>query len=59
MEVSQVVKESILLLGAKRAMFEQARDTLETIVLGSSHGDYAFDPAFSPTRSISATGRWT
>jgi hypothetical protein len=48
MEVSQVVKESILLLGAKRAMFEQACDTLETIVLGSSHGDYAFDPAFLP-----------
>lgn len=48
MEVSQVVRESLLLLGAKRAMFEQACDTLETIVLGSSHGDYAFDPAFVP-----------
>ena len=48
MEISQAVRESILLLGAKRVMFEQARDTLETIVLGSSHGDYAFDPAFLP-----------
>ena len=48
MEVSQVVKESILQLGAKRVMFEQASDTLETLVLGSSHGDHAFDPAYIP-----------
>jgi hypothetical protein len=48
MQVSQAVRESILPLGAKRVMFEQARDTLETIVLGSSHGDSAFDPAFLP-----------
>jgi hypothetical protein len=48
MEVSQAVRESILQLGAKRIMLEQARDELETIVLGSSHGDYAFDPAFVP-----------
>jgi hypothetical protein len=48
MEVSQAVTESILQLGAKRVMLEQARDTLETIVLGSSHGDYAFDPAYVP-----------
>ena len=48
MEVSQAVRESILPLGAKRVMLEQARDTLETIVLGSSHGDYGFDPAHLP-----------
>jgi len=48
MEVSQAVRDSILQLGAKRVMLEQARDTLETIVLGSSHGDYAFDPAYVP-----------
>ena len=48
MEVSQAVRESILQLGAKRVMLEQARDTLETIVLGSSHGDHAFDPAYLP-----------
>lgn len=48
MEVSQAVRDSILQLGAKRVMLEQARDTLETIVLGSSHGDYAFDPAHVP-----------
>jgi hypothetical protein len=29
-------------------MLEQARDTLETIALGSSHGDDAFDPAHVP-----------
>lgn len=48
MEVSQVVRESILQLAAKRVMLEQAKDTLETMVLGSSHGDYAFDPAYVP-----------
>jgi hypothetical protein len=48
MEVSQAVQDSILQLGAKRVMFEQMRDTLETVVLGSSHGDYAFDPAHLP-----------
>lgn len=48
MEVSQVVRESILQVGAKRVMFEQARDTLETIVLGPSQGDYGFDPAHVP-----------
>jgi hypothetical protein len=48
MEVSQAVRESILQLGAKRVMLEQARDTLETIVLGSSHGDHGFDPAHVP-----------
>lgn len=48
MEVSQAVRESILQLGAKRVMLEQARDTLETMVLGSLHGDYAFDPAYLP-----------
>ncbi len=48
MQVSKAIQESILPLGAKRVMFEQASDTLETIVLGSSHGDYAFDPAYVP-----------
>lgn len=48
MEVSQAVRESILQLGAKRVMLEQARDTLETLVVGSSHGDNAFNPAYVP-----------
>lgn len=48
MEVSQAVRESILQLAAKRVMLEQDKDTVETIVLGSSHGDYAFDPAYLP-----------
>lgn len=48
MEVSQLIREALILLGAKRVMLEQARDSLETIVLGSSHGDYAFDPAHVP-----------
>jgi hypothetical protein len=48
MEVSQAVRESLLPLGAKRVMLEQARDTLETIVLGTTHGDHGFDPAHAP-----------
>ena len=48
MEVSQAVRESILQLGAKRVMLQDMKDSLETIVLGSSHGDYAFDPACLP-----------
>ncbi len=48
MEISRAVIESILHVGAKRVMLEQARDTLETIVLGASQGDQAFDPAHLP-----------
>lgn len=48
MEVSQAVRDSILPLGAKRVMLEQARDTLETIALGTAHGDHGFDPAYVP-----------
>ncbi|CAN5542243.1 hypothetical protein BH10PSE4_BH10PSE4_32710 [soil metagenome] len=48
MEVSQAVRESILQLGAKRYMLHAMKDSVETIVLGSSHGDYAFDPAELP-----------
>jgi hypothetical protein len=47
-EVSQAVRDSILQLGAKRVMLQDMKDSLETIVLGSSHGDYAFDPAALP-----------
>lgn len=33
---------------AKRAMFQQDKYTLTSIALGSSHGDFAFDPAYCP-----------
>lgn len=45
--VSDLLKSSIILLSAKRSMLMEAKDRLETIVLGSSHGDYGFDPAYS------------
>jgi len=48
MEVSQTVRGSILPLGAKRVMLEQARETLETIALGGSQGAHAFDPGQLP-----------
>ena len=40
-------KSSIILFGAKRKMLREAGH-LETLVLGSSHGDFGFDPAFFP-----------
>jgi len=33
---------------AKRAMLQQNRHLLTSIALGSSHGDFAFDPAYCP-----------
>ena len=48
MDVSQVVRDSILRLGAKRVMLQNAKDSLKTIVLGSEQGDSAFDPAYLP-----------
>jgi hypothetical protein len=46
MEISAALRDSILLLGAKRRMLLSQRDTLETLVVGSSHGDKAFDPVY-------------
>ncbi len=37
--------ESILVLGAKRTMLMNAKDEMLTLVVGSSHGDFGFDPA--------------
>lgn len=33
---------------AKRALFQQDKNHLSSIALGSSHGDFAFDPAYCP-----------
>lgn len=35
-------------LVAKRTMFQQEQHDLSSIALGSSHGDFAFDPAYCP-----------
>lgn len=48
LDVSSQLRESIMLLGAKRTMLRRERDGIDTIVVGSSHGDYAFDPKFCP-----------
>lgn len=47
-EVSQAVRDSILQLGAKRVMLEDMKESVQTLVLGSSHGASAFDPAHLP-----------
>lgn len=44
--VSELLKLSITLLATKRSMLASTRQDLETIVVGSSHGDYGFDPIF-------------
>jgi hypothetical protein len=45
---NQLLQETVTILAAKRTAFRIEADTLHTLVLGSSHGDFAFDPAFMP-----------
>lgn len=44
--VTPVMLEAIVTLATKRTMLERDKEALETIVVGSSHGDCAFNPAF-------------
>jgi hypothetical protein len=37
-----------LLLVAKRTMLREATSDITTLVVGSSHGDFGFDPSFAP-----------
>ena len=46
--VHPLLHESIVVNGAKRTLLQQDREQIDTIVLGSSHGDFGFDPAFFP-----------
>lgn len=46
--VHPLLHESILINGAKRTLLQQDQQQLDTIVLGSSHGDFGFNPAFFP-----------
>src|SRR3546814_6862555 len=46
-EVSPLLRESIALLAAKRAMLA-ASNNITTLVVGSSHGDFGFNPAYCP-----------
>jgi hypothetical protein len=44
--VPPVLHEAIVTLATKRTMLELDKNSLETIVVGSSHGDCAFNPAY-------------
>lgn len=46
--VHPLLHEAILINGAKRTLLQKDQADLDTIVLGSSHGDFGFDPAFFP-----------
>jgi hypothetical protein len=48
MAASEMVEETLAALSSKQAAFLAAADGLTTLVIGSSHGDYAFDPALCP-----------
>ncbi|MFT6743120.1 MAG: hypothetical protein ACJAVF_004644 [Paraglaciecola sp.] len=46
--VNPLLLESIKIIGAKRTMLNHQKDKLNIIVVGSSHGDYGFNPKFFP-----------
>lgn len=46
--ITPFVKDTILLLAAKRTMWRKEGNAVDTLVIGSSHGDFGFNPAFYP-----------
>lgn len=46
-ELPAVLEDQLPLLAAKRTMLREASN-LKTLVVGSSHGDFGFDPSFVP-----------
>lgn len=46
--ITPSLQNSINYIGAKRTMLLAEREKINTIVLGSSHGDFAFNPAYCP-----------
>lgn len=46
--MSPLLKNSIILLSAKRKMLREMGERLDTLVVGSSHGDFGFDPKYCP-----------
>jgi hypothetical protein len=46
--INPVLYASLSVAGAKRTMLERDKGYWETIVLGSSHGDFGFNPLFFP-----------
>lgn len=45
-KLSPILNKAIRTLAAKRTMLKREKDTIETIVVGSSHGDFGFDPRY-------------
>ncbi|MCR5877446.1 hypothetical protein [Phenylobacterium sp. J367] len=45
---SRVFEHSLLKIAAKRAMLRKSIGQITTLALGSSHGDFGFDPEFCP-----------
>lgn len=48
MNLPPLLIESLQILLAKRTMLIESVDDIETIVVGSSHGDFGFNPAYFP-----------
>jgi len=48
LQISPTLRQEILDMTCKRTSLIQHIDSLQTLVVGSSHGDYGFDPAFVP-----------
>ena len=46
--MTPLFKNSIVLFGAKRKMLREMTGHIKTLVVGSSHGDFAFDPHYCP-----------
>lgn len=46
--VTPLLRTAIILLAAKRAALQGHEHEVSTLVLGSSHGDFGFDPAHCP-----------
>ena len=48
MNMNPLLRESILIIGAKRTMLQKAKESIDTLVVGSSHGDFGFNPTYFP-----------
>lgn len=44
--ITPLFRDSVTLLGAKRTMLREEAHSLTTLVVGSSHGDFGFDPQY-------------
>ena len=47
-KITPLLEEYFNYLGAKRAMLLKSKDSIKTLAIGSSHGDFGFDPKYCP-----------